>query len=101
MRRWLEILLATTALAIFSCACGGPFDSVDRVVSLDGSQVCVASASDTSMKSVHCADPTSVGSPDGITVGTCVQVHHAGESARVLEVKRVVGCPIESATTTS
>jgi hypothetical protein len=89
--------LGATALG----GCGGNFDAVDRVVSLDASQVCLTSSRGASGGLRQCADPAAVGRPEGLTVGACVEVRHAGESARILRVTRVVACPTGTTVTTT
>ncbi|MGZ4710089.1 MAG: hypothetical protein ACXWBN_15240 [Acidimicrobiales bacterium] len=98
MRRWMLVVAAVGGLSAVSCVAGGNFDSLDKVTTLNRSQVCVSNT--TGGDFVQCADLASIGHPEGMAVGTCVEVHHAGESARILRVMRVVDCPTPGSATT-
>lgn len=89
MRGWVQVLAVVGALGAVGCA-GDGFTSIDRVASLNGSEVCVSNSSHSEF--VQCANLAAIDHPQDLSAGACVEVEHAGESAAVLRVTRVVDC---------
>jgi hypothetical protein len=84
----LSVLIASLAVG-----CGQSFVSTDRVTRSDGTEICVTSVSNGNSQSERCGQ-VRIGTVDQtISVGDCVEARHAGESARLLGINRVVSCP--------
>ena len=86
-RRLLLAAVLVCSGVVTLAGCGGSFHSTDSVVSVSADEVCVERQADPPARA--CFDPARVGGDDEFGVGDCVEIKHAGESARVLSVRRV------------
>lgn len=73
-----------------SASCGGDFNTVLRVASVRGSNVCLENLDGVDLAQGNgCFDQRNQDLRKPLQVGDCVEVRHEGESANILKVRRV------------